>query len=503
MTAVASASPPESPTAVRASSSSPTTAVVGKSALDEDSLRSSRTANAQRYASVVPGGVRTRVGRDEHARDRALSNRAESLRRALSLSGDVHPDEHRTAEGTTFARLYEYASVLQEQAERCGDAHGECADASSASLRDELILRACDAYARAAAIEPGAHAVLYNWGIALGDRAERALRTNGEDEKARRLWDEAIDKYERAERSEEMARVSTQQATQGLNNLGLAYQSRAACVDYASRASSLEATQKAREERVKYLSSAVRKFRRAMRMDPGFDRATYNLGTAVYALSVEYASMARLYPQDETLAPLSRDYGIASALYVALALANTPSNSVYSSSFSIVKHLLPAPFILDETLEYAAEDAPSLRLDDFVTVRLVLDAKSLKTHPTEASTTKLPVDIPIDTIASIEPMEDLSLPSAFAYAVLHSVSANVSPRVFAARNPRVRDRLIDAVRAVVSLIARHRSSSLGVPCSIAIDAVGEDRNEVHEHPEPEPAPEQQPDEPPNHHHHYP
>jgi len=220
----------------------------------------------------------------------------------------------------------------------------------------------------------------------------------------------------------------------------------------------------------------------------------------VYALSVEYASMARLYPQDETLAPLSRDYGIASALYVALALANTPSNSVYSSSFSIVKHLLPAPFILDETLEYAAEDAPSLRLDDFVTVRLVLDAKSLKTHPTEATTTKIPVDIPIDTIASIEPMEDLSLPSAFAYAVLHSVSANVSPRVFAARNPRVRDRLIDAVRAVVSLIARHRSSSLGVPCSIAIDAVGEDRNEVHEQPEPEPAPEQ-PDEPPNHHHH--
>ena len=468
-------------TVASASSEPPSPAVgsvFGKSALDEDSLRSSRTANAQRYASVVPGGVRTRVGRDEHARDKALSNRAESLRRALSLTGD---DARVNDEGTTFARLYEYASVLQEQAERCGDAFGECADASLASLRDELILRACDAYARAAAIEPGAHAVLYNWGIALGDRAERATRASGEEEegKARRLWDEAIDKYERAERSEEMATVSTQQATQGLNNLGLAYQSRAACVDYASRASSLEATQKAREERVKYLSSAVRKFRRAMRMDPGFDRATYNLGTAVYALSVEYASMARLYPQDETLAPLSRDYGIASALYVALALANTPSNSVYLSSFSIVKHLLPAPFILDETLEYAAEDAPLLRLDDFVTVRLVLDAKSLRTHPgtdeEEATTTsQTHVDIPIDTIASIEPMEDLSLPSAFAYAVLHSVSADVAPRVFAARNPRVRDRLIDAVRAVVSLIARHRPSALDVPCSLAITAVDQD-----------------------------
>lgn len=476
MTTVASASSEPPPPPARGS-----VVVVGKSALDEDSLRSSRSANAQRYASVVPGGVRTRVGRDEHARDKALSNRAESLRRALSLTGD---DARVNDEGTTFARLYEYASVLQEQAERCGDAFGECADASLASLRDELILRACDAYARAAAIEPGAHAVLYNWGIALGDRAERATRVHGEDEKARRLWDEAIDKYERAERSEEMATVSTQQATQGLNNLGLAYQSRAACVDYASRASSLEATQKAREERVKYLSSAVRKFRRAMRMDPGFDRATYNLGTAVYALSVEYASMARLYPQDETLAPLSRDYGIASALYVALALANTPTNSVYSSSFSIVKHLLPSPFILDETLEYAAEDAPLLRLDDFVTVRLVLDAKSLKTHPgteeeeeeatTTTTTSQTHVDIPINTIASIEPMQDLSLPSAFAYVVLHSVSAEVAPRVFAARNPRVRDRLIDAVSAVVSLIARHRLSALDVPCSLAITAVDED-----------------------------
>lgn len=478
MTTVASASsePPPPP------AGGSVVVVVGKSALDEDSLRSSRSANAQRYASVVPGGVRTRVGRDEHARDKALNNRAESLRRALSLTAE---DERVNDEGTTFARLYEYASVLQEQAERCGDAFGECADASLASLRDELILRACDAYARAAAIEPGAHAVLYNWGIALGDRAERATRVHGEEEKARRLWDEAIDKYERAERSEEMATVSTQQATQGLNNLGLAYQSRATCVDYASRAASLEATQKAREERVKYLSSAVRKFRRAMRMDPGFDRATYNLGTAVYALSVEYASMARLYPQDETLAPLSRDYGIASALYVALALANTPTNSVYSSSFSIVKHLLPAPFILDETLEYAAEDAPLLRLDDFVTVRLVLDAKSLRTHPgteeeeeeataTTTTTSRTHVDIPIDTIASIEPMQDLSLPSAFAYAVLHSVSAEVAPRVFAARNPRVRDRLIDAVSAVVSLIARHRPSALDVPCSLAITAVDED-----------------------------
>ena len=83
-----------------------------------------------------------------------------------------------------------------------------------------------------------------------------------------------------------MATVTTQQATQGLNNLGLAYQSRAACVDLdRASAASPEAAQRAREERVKFLSASVRKFRRALRLDPSFDRAVYNLGTVVYALS--------------------------------------------------------------------------------------------------------------------------------------------------------------------------------------------------------------------------
>lgn len=38
--------------------------------------------------------------------------------------------------------------------------------------------------------------MLYNWGIALGDRAERAT-TRGDGDVVRKLWDEVIDKYER------------------------------------------------------------------------------------------------------------------------------------------------------------------------------------------------------------------------------------------------------------------------------------------------------------------
>ena len=204
------------------------------------------------------------------------------------------------------------------------------------------------------------HGVLYNWGIALGDRAERAA-TRGDGDAARKLWDEAIDKYERASRTTASGTVTTQQATQGLNNLGLAYQSRAACVDFERAAKSLEATQRAREERVRLLSAGVRKFRRALRLDPSFDRAAYNLGTAVYALSVEYASMARLYPQDASLAPLSKDYAVAAAIYVGLALANEPHNDVYATSYGIVKRLAPSPRVFDERFLCASDDAPRRR----------------------------------------------------------------------------------------------------------------------------------------------
>ena len=419
----------------------------GASALHERHIGSTRTLAAKRYAGIVPGGVATRIGRErESARDRALNSRAEALRKALRNRTETATEG---GDARATARLYEYASVLQEQAERCENRGDDGA------LREELTLRACEAYGRAAEMDGERHGVLYNWGIALGDRAERAT-TRGDGDAARKLWDEAIDKYERASRTTASGTVSTQQATQGLNNLGLAYQSRAACVDFERAAKSLEATQRAREERVRLLSAGVRKFRRALRLDPSFDRAAYNLGTAVYALSVEYASMARLYPQDASLAPLSKDYAVAAAIYVGLALANEPHNDVYATSHGIVKHFVPSPRVFDERVLFASDDAPP---DDVLDVRLVLDAHSLRAY-SDADPSVPVLDVPLAAIASFEPVEDASLASGVARALLGVVDPDVPQRLFACPNPRVRDRVIDAVVLARDLARRRREADV-------------------------------------------
>ena len=434
-----------------------------KSALAEHSIRSSRSETSRRYAGIVPGGVVTRIGRaDECARDRALHSRAEALRRALRET-----DAEEDAAGTS-ARLYEYASVLQEQAERRG------LEGDDAGMLEELTIRACDAYARAMTIDPGRQGVLYNWGIALGDRAERASG-RGDAEAARRLWDEAIDKYERAVKSEDVSTVTTQQAAQVLNNLGLAYQSRGGCVDFPQSASSYEAAQRAREARVTFLSAGVRKFRRAIRLDPSFDRAAYNLGTVVYALSVEYASMARLYPRDGTLAPMSLDYAAAAAVYVGLALANDPRNDVYATSFDIVKNHLPAPYIIDDVFEYATDAAATV---DFVAARLTLTSRALRLRSIrsdadadatdgnqrdEERTKKKTIDddvlcdLPLTSVAAVDPLEDASFAADRARALVSLADPTADAILLAHRNPRARDRLIDAVLLTRGLSLRARA----------------------------------------------
>ena len=436
-----------------------------KSALAEHHIRSSRSETSRRYAGIVPGGVATRIGRaDECARDRALKSRAEALRRALRET-----DAREDAAGTS-ARLYEYASVLQEQAERCGR------DGDDGGMLEELTMRACDAYARAMEIDPGRQGVLYNWGIALGDRAEHAS-ARGEDEKARRLWDEAIDKYERAVKSKDASTVTTQQAAQVLNNLGLAYQSRGGCVDFPRSASSLEAAQRAREERVKFLSAGVRKFRRAIRLDPSFDRAAYNLGTVVYALSVEYASMARLYPRDGSLAPMSLDYAAAAAVYVGLALANDPDSDVYSTSFDIVKNYLPVPHIVDDVFEYATNASA---YGDFVAARLTLTPRALRLRSirTTADATAdadaddddeedVLCDLPLASIAAIDPLEDASLAADRARALVSLADPTADALILAHRNPRARDRLIDAALMTRGLALRARADHVDALLDVA------------------------------------
>ena len=458
--------PPPSP-----SSTSPPPS---KSALHATALESARSASARRYAAVVPGGVRTSIGRaNEPARDRALAARADALRASLN-----------TVQGASSAAMaYEYASVLQEQAERCAP--------EDARLRDELTIRACDAYNTAArASVKGAngasggadqasastHAVLYNWAIALGDRAARA-HSSGDAQSARHLYDEAIDKYTQATKHVNMGSggiitrrgdgVTTQQATQALNNLGLAYQSRAQCVDFAST-TTVEDVQRERLERVGFLTHAVDKFRRALRLEPCFDRGVYNLGTATYALNAEFAALKATAvgtprEDDASYGDKSHEYAAASAVYVALAFANAPSNAVYTQSFALVKHVLPKPFLLDATFTIDRRRGAG--------IRVVVDAHRLRTMPRDAdddtendSHARCDVEIDIDLadIASCEPVSDASLAPGVASFALAARAAAAPITLFSTENARTRDVWVDAITLAASLARRHRQRALDV-----------------------------------------
>jgi hypothetical protein len=451
------------------SSSPPST----KSALHASALETARSASARRYASVIPGGVRTSIGRaNEPARDRALASRADALRAAL-----------HTVEGASSpSTAYEYASVLQEQAERCAP--------EDARLRDELTIRACDAYGKAAAAaskqrigrsssdeddasRAAAHAVLYNWAIALGDRAGRA-RSSGDDASARHLYDEAIDKYDKATTYVKhgyggivtSGGVTTQQATQALNNLGLALQSRAQCVDFEST-TTVEDVNRARMARVEFLTRAVDKFRRALRLEPCFDRGVYNLGTAMYALNAEFAALragvvgTSAEDDERAYGDMSREYANASAVYVALALANSPSNSVYTQSFALVKHVLPKPYVLDDATFRAASGVRGV--DDATALRLVVNAHTLRVmtrdeDPKDPTTGALAINLA--DVASCEPISDASLaPGGFSFA-LAARSASAPIMIFTTARAHTRDVWVDTIVLAASLARRHRQRAL-------------------------------------------
>jgi hypothetical protein len=75
-----------------------------------------------------------------------------------------------------------------EQAER--------AEATRADVvrREDFLVEACTKYDAAHRLRPNSHSTLYNWGIALGDRARASANTT----RARGLWLEACEKYRAA-----------------------------------------------------------------------------------------------------------------------------------------------------------------------------------------------------------------------------------------------------------------------------------------------------------------
>ena len=239
--------------------------------------------------------LRTRLGVDKGApngHDKILELRAE---RHASAVADAPGD---------FDSLYAWALVLQEQAERAEASGADPARAPRAHLLD-----ACDKYARAWALRRRSHATLYNWGIALGDLARGAARRDPAE--ARRHWLEACERYRAAVEADDARGARSAQA---LNNWGLALGALASDADADAKAKAATTTTPASSsssspestrafESARLLRAAVARFREAIRRDPTFHRAAYNLGTIVYALAERAAARG----EDEPAFAAARD----------------------------------------------------------------------------------------------------------------------------------------------------------------------------------------------------
>ena len=193
----------------------------------------------------------------------------------------------------------------------------------------------------------------YNWAIAIGDRAR--LLEPRRPEEAAALWREACEKYEKAvevgmarsyigggrggktiekEGDRLSERVTPMSISRALNNHGLALRQRAML-----GAETEESTSGSDESKTKFLSEAILKFRRAIRISPDFHRAAYNLGTVEFARGKsEYAAVY-----------------VFSALAMVTSLLPSSSETknaktVYSQSAQLVETALPDTQCGDDSL---------------------------------------------------------------------------------------------------------------------------------------------------------
>lgn len=298
--------------------------------------------------------IKTRLGTDVSTGGGGRSGHE----KLLDLRAERHADAAR-ADPTDFDAHYSWALVLQEQAERAEQS------GMDPNRWDAILIDACAKYAKARDLRANSISTLYNWGIALGDRA-RLKGDAGDAVEARAMWRQACEKYRAAVECD----ASRTQSTQALNNWGLALQQMA----------TLERDPGARERR---LLAAVGRFREAIRRDPGFHRAVYNLGTIMYALSErarghggrdtrgggrsEHADGASNHPPEDSnagahtenasssveVAPTTADeLQTAAAMYICCAQASG-ARAVYASSLRLVRHTLPLPALFAGTLTTA------------------------------------------------------------------------------------------------------------------------------------------------------
>ena len=351
--------------------------------------------------------LRARLGAGSSApnhRDKALE--AQCARHARRHASDPENHDVLYAWGLTLQERAECAEETaaaapqqqqqqQQQQQRGGtDAAGHARHHGSRATRDAYLRAACDAYAKAISLHPRFPAALYNHGIALGDLARAAQGADAEA--ATSLWKSACAQYARAVVAAESAceerhhghrgsgddarsivpkasasargdaarvvRVASPTDTvRALNNWGLAEQRLAGLASSAPG-------------RLARLTRAASRFREALRRDPGFHRAAYNLGTVMYALAELAArrsrklEAARGSPEEvETLEALARgatghgsNQGLiagatapaaatecraAAAAHICLAAAGADddaSRDAYRASLALVRRALPS-----------------------------------------------------------------------------------------------------------------------------------------------------------------
>lgn len=226
-----------------------------------------------------------------------------------------------------YDTLYNHGLVLQELA-------GKMANGSREQVM--FLRQACDKYKLSVEVRPTSSAALYNWGVALSDLA-RAVK-EPDPSLSRSCLHSASQKYAASLRC-------SPNNPQALNNWGLVLQE--LCADAEQPA-----------ERDRLVQHAVGKFRQAIRSRPDFDRGCYNLGTVFYthacALQTELAAQPKGSYADPTPGAVKvrqakefvmrRLFNIA-AQYICLSYALQPHKEIYRKSLSVVKQMLPLPFL--------------------------------------------------------------------------------------------------------------------------------------------------------------
>ncbi|KAJ9531741.1 hypothetical protein QJQ45_021888 [Haematococcus lacustris] len=277
----------------------------------------------------------------------------------VSCSGN-----HMEAPEQEYDLLYGHGLVLQELATRALQGSHE---------QGTLLKEACRKYEKALRLQPTSHTSTYNLGVAQSDLARLTRATD--PAAARQYLESAATCYADALRLHP-------DNPQALNNWGLVLQE-------------LAGEMRDRRERDACLRQAQAKFRHAVRMRPDFNRGCYNLGTVCYSaactLQGELAmlgpagvnedgltGLARLHEADNMGPHGTGSRGVtshsgggpssvleaqeaerqragreaevrglfnSSAQYIMLASALHQGNEVYRKSLTVVKQLLPLPFL--------------------------------------------------------------------------------------------------------------------------------------------------------------